>query len=184
MEVIRIALSGKMRSGKDTVASHLTMRHGFVKMAFADKLKDVAHELFDAPTTEKCRPLLVELSRHLCAVDPAVWIKYVINRIPMHRSIVISDLRYPNEYYTLKGLGFQLVRIVVAPPVQLKRLQSTEPDLSLKTLEQIREDLSETALDGESFEWDLIMDGGMPATDLFNVIDLFMEDLTVRRGEE
>ncbi|MFE4718242.1 hypothetical protein ACFRLW_17740 [Streptomyces sp. NPDC056728] len=37
-----IALTGLARSGKDSVAAHLVEHHGYVRVAFADKLKEAA----------------------------------------------------------------------------------------------------------------------------------------------
>lgn len=37
-----IALTGLSRAGKDTVAARLVERHGYVRVAFADKLKEAA----------------------------------------------------------------------------------------------------------------------------------------------
>jgi dephospho-CoA kinase len=36
---VKIALTGKFRSGKDTAANHLYIRHGFDRVAFGDALK-------------------------------------------------------------------------------------------------------------------------------------------------
>lgn len=36
-----VGLSGRKRSGKDSLADHLTAHHGFARVAFADPLKDV-----------------------------------------------------------------------------------------------------------------------------------------------
>ena len=44
-----IALMGKARSGKDTVGDMLVKGQGGVKMAFADKLKNIAAEMFCLP---------------------------------------------------------------------------------------------------------------------------------------
>ncbi len=41
-----IGLTGKARSGKDTVGLHLTMLHGFHRMAFADPLKEAMAATF------------------------------------------------------------------------------------------------------------------------------------------
>lgn len=40
-----IGLMGQKRSGKDTVAIHLVGRHGFARVAFADRLKKAALDL-------------------------------------------------------------------------------------------------------------------------------------------
>ena len=42
-----IALSGKKRSGKDTVADYLVERFGFVKYGFADPIKEIGKIMFD-----------------------------------------------------------------------------------------------------------------------------------------
>lgn len=42
-----LALSGKMRSGKDTAADVLVKKHGFKKYSFAAPLKEICSEVFD-----------------------------------------------------------------------------------------------------------------------------------------
>lgn len=42
-----LGISGFAGSGKDTVADFLVKNHGFVKVAFADKIKRIAKDLFD-----------------------------------------------------------------------------------------------------------------------------------------
>lgn len=41
-----IGLNGLIGSGKDTVADHLVIKHGFKRLTFASKLKDAVAELF------------------------------------------------------------------------------------------------------------------------------------------
>jgi hypothetical protein len=46
-KVIILGLTGKKRSGKDTVADYLINNYGFTKLSFAEPLKKVCVELFD-----------------------------------------------------------------------------------------------------------------------------------------
>ena len=42
-----IGICGLIGSGKDTIADYLVTEHNFVKISFADKLKDAVSEMFD-----------------------------------------------------------------------------------------------------------------------------------------
>ena len=42
-----VGICGLIGSGKDTIADHLVQDHNFVKISFADKLKDTVATLFD-----------------------------------------------------------------------------------------------------------------------------------------
>ena len=44
-----IGICGLIGSGKDTIADFLVQQHKFVKISFADKLKDAVAEMFDWP---------------------------------------------------------------------------------------------------------------------------------------
>lgn len=176
---VRIALSGKMRSGKDTLASELIVRHGFTRMAFADRLKELAAELFGASETFKNRALLQALSRKLCEVEPAVWIKYVVDRIPMDRSVVVTDLRYPNEYHTLKGLGFCLVRIETDDVVRFNRFNKTEGGHSWEEFQSLCVHRSETSLDGSEWRWDMVLNGTKSGADMYGEVKLLLEHLAL-----
>jgi len=181
---VRIALSGKMRSGKDTLANELIVRQMFTRVAFADRLKELAADLFGASETLKNRALLQALSRKLCEVEPAVWIKYVVDRIPMDRNVVVTDLRYPNEYHTLKGLGFCLVRIETGDAVRFDRFNITEGSHSWEEFESLCGHLSETALDGAEWRWDLVLDGTMSAEKMYEDVRLMLENLAVLEDAE
>jgi len=42
-----IGICGLIGSGKDTIADYLVKEHNFIKLSFADKLKDCVAEMFD-----------------------------------------------------------------------------------------------------------------------------------------
>jgi len=111
---IRIAFAGKSRSGKTTSANYLLRTYGFVKISFTGKLIEFAHEFFPErfEKGEKPQDLIQALHEKLREIDPDVWIKYVTRKIetlPKDADIVIDDLRYRNDYATVKSLGFLVV---------------------------------------------------------------------------
>lgn len=120
---IIILLSGKMYSGKDTVADIICKNYNFKKIAFADEVKNIASKCFgwDGIKDEKGRRLLqtigTEAGRYY---NPDIWVDKLINRIefemneveflteysvlknPFNLNFVISDHRFPNEYEKIK----------------------------------------------------------------------------------
>ena len=161
----RVGLSGKMRSGKDTTA-RLLSAYGFRRLAFADRLKELASELFGMDPGEKRRPLLVALGRKMCEVDPDVWVKRVLATMPVDQRIVITDLRFPSELKLLRMAGFYVARVECPQHVVEGRLaaQGTTEDAVQF------DDPSETALDGRD-DWDFLLDGGSTFGNLNTEVD-------------
>ena len=130
MQGIRIAFSGKMQVGKTTSAEYLVRKYGFIKLAFADKLKEIARDLFPEQfeTGEKPRKLLQDLGIKMREIDEDVWVKYVLRKIeslPKETNIAIDDLRFLNEYEAVKNAGFFVIRIVRdVPPSPFSNHQS------------------------------------------------------------
>lgn len=173
MKVIQIGLSGKMCSGKSTVAQYLVEHHGFVEMCFASKLKGIHKDLFN--NQGKDRETLQLVGERMRQVDPDVWVRYIYRRIPINTDVVISDVRYQNEARTLKEAGFILIRLNIEPKIQRQRVQK----LYGKLHDAAYEHISETDLDDYT-EWDYVLDGGMPKDKLLQAIDDIIEIL----GEE
>lgn len=147
--VMRIGISGKMCSGKSVVANYLVREYGFAEYSFAKRLKELADELFGIKGKGKReRYMLQQLAEHLRAVDPHVWVRYLVGCLPAGGDIVVSDVRYPNEYDTLKRLGFIMVRMVQDRVEQERLVTLDYPDLPLILLD----DFSETALDDCIFD--------------------------------
>lgn len=123
--------------GKDTAAEYLEKKYpGRVKrVAFADKLKVVAMELFGL-SWEQCygsqqvkeavdprygmtpREILQGIGEKMRQVYPDIWIDTVFNTtIPEFQKqgfdcFVISDVRYPNEGNKIHNIGGKVVRVV------------------------------------------------------------------------
>lgn len=126
-EFILIGVTGRKKSGKDTIGKYLIDNHGFVRVAFADSLKkackhifgftdeqlydDTLKEVVDEYWQHSPREILqkvgtelfrIELPRLCKNISSDIWIRSVDRKIKKLRSeghtrFVITDVRFDNE---------------------------------------------------------------------------------------
>lgn len=143
---MKIALTGKARSGKDTVKDYLVDKYGAVPFAFADELKVDFHEEYPNipayPKPVQGYQLYGQLMRYVHGED--YWIDkcfYKINYIEeiakqlismsnkdyknvVHKYMpVISDIRQDNEVKRCKEEGFVLIRVSCPEDVRWERMR-------------------------------------------------------------
>lgn len=131
MEIIKIGLCGKMRSGKDTVADYLFYEHDFeYPMAFGDSLKFYAHRIFpDVPKEPKPRELY-QFMNVMREYDPDVWIKHLAQKVAMAEDsrrttgIVVTDARQANEVAWLRENGFIIVKVEADEDMRIERIKA------------------------------------------------------------
>lgn len=107
-----VMLSGWLKSGKDAVGDRLVRRHGFVRLAFADALKDEVAALHGIPRelmdTQKgkdvVRDVIIAHAQARRAQDPRYWIDAVARGIirAAGSGVVVTDWRFPNEHDALR----------------------------------------------------------------------------------
>jgi len=125
-----IGITGFKRSGKDTVAQILVELEGYVRLAFADALKQEVAAFLGISLDELERGKETwrsVLQLHGCAaraVDSYHWIKLVEDKWYANcpKRAVISDVRFENEAEWVHLLGGTILRtvrdgIVAADPV-------------------------------------------------------------------
>lgn len=129
-----------MQVGKTTAADHLVERHGFVKYALADPIKEIAGRGFgwDGRKDDRGRRLLQEIGDVGRHYDPDLWLDRFAARLGSDRPIraVVDDVRLEREVAYLRSLGF-LVALVVRPaekiagisPERARRAHVTETGL-------------------------------------------------------
>lgn len=131
-----IGIMGAVGSGKDTCGDYFVRAHGFRKVSFAKRVKDVAHaafgwdrELLEGATAEsrawreRVDPAWGFSPRHALQkigtemfrmhLDADIWVKAVRNEIMANpeQNFVITDVRFENEVDTIKALGGRIVYV-------------------------------------------------------------------------
>lgn len=115
MKVLGIA--GKKGVGKDTIANYLVNNYGFVKVAYADKVKDVARSLgWDGKKDERGRRLLQRLGTDVAReYDIDIWVKATFKVIgvmsQLYDKFVIPDVRFQNEVDAIHESGGLVILI-------------------------------------------------------------------------
>lgn len=136
-EMKGIAITGPMRSGKDTVADYLVDMHGFQGFAFANGIKKICALAFPhLMANGKPRKLYQGVGQEFRKYDPDVWVKYTFNEIAAARprQAVISDMRQPNEYRHLKNAGFFVVMVNACYETRLERMLAAGDDFEPEDL--------------------------------------------------
>lgn len=157
-----IGLAGRARSGKNTLAAHLVADHGFRELAFADALRAallhtnplVAGDLRLADLIAdhgweqakdaypETRRLLQTYGMTVRAIDPDFWVRACMRHVYPDRDVVITDVRFPNEYDAIHSRGGLLVRVTRPGLIHLDHV-------------------SESALDARPFPVTVVNDGSV-----------------------
>lgn len=128
-----IGLSGYAQAGKDTIGQFLVNSYGFKRIAFADRLKDMALALDPLVHGEvrlsrivenhgwdnakerypEVRRTLQRLATEVIRdrVDPDYWLDFAFGQMLSEDKIVITDVRFPNEIERIHESGGVLIRI-------------------------------------------------------------------------
>lgn len=181
VSVVKIALCGRLRSGKDTIANHLYIKYGFSQVAFGDALKKNAHATFPwVSEFSKPRALYQQFGQLMREIEPDVWIKHAERAVKgavdfrtgsgeSQVGVVITDLRQPNEYEWARANGFTIIRVTAPDEDRLLRAKLagdsfTEADLEHET---------ESHIDGFAVDYEI--ENGGSVDDLKRRIDEIME---------
>lgn len=136
---IKIGLTGKMRSGKDTVGDFLKKEYGFKTFTFAEGIKFVCGSLGLEPDSKgKPRALYQGIGQDIRKYAPNVWVDYTFRQISQRctnqDNVVITDVRQPNEVEALRAAGFIIIKIHADASLRIQRMETAGDCYSLDDL--------------------------------------------------
>lgn len=133
-----IAICGYKRSGKDTLAAHISNAYGHKHVKIADKLKQIVQILFGF-SSDQVETDFKEVVDPKWGISPRQAMQYIgtevfqyqmqhlipdikrnfwiksclqdIQALPPGTPVVISDLRFLHEHEHLKALGVYVIRV-------------------------------------------------------------------------
>jgi dephospho-CoA kinase len=169
VSVVKIALTGKMRSGKDLCGNHLYIKYGFDRIAFGDALKKNAHATFPwVSEFSKPRALYQAYGQLMRQIDGEVWIKHAeqavkgaidfrVNTGAEKVGVVITDLRQPNEYAWARNNGYTIIRVTAPDEDRIARARVVGDDFNEADLEHE----TESHIDGFAVDAEIVNDGSV-----------------------
>lgn len=125
---MRIAIAGKICSGKSYIANHIANNIDGTIYSFGSGVKKYCKEIFNMEY--KDRKLLQDFAQKMKEIDNDVWIKYTVNEINKNKTghILLDDLRFPNEASYLISEGFTIIRLIIGDNLQKQRIMETYPE--------------------------------------------------------
>jgi len=164
-QFVNIAFGGQMGAGKDTAVDYLIERYDGKKISFAGPIYDIlsfAQKTCNFPQ-EKDRGFLQYIGTEWARQkNPNVWIEKAINSVEINNNNFISDLRFINEFNSLKKNGWKCVKIIRLSHLENNRVGSgtmTHPS-----------ELELNLISG----WDLIIENNGSLEEFYNKLDSVM----------
>lgn len=149
-----IAICGPKRSGKDTIAKHITEKYGYKHFKIAENLKSVcgllfgfSHEQMEDDSKDKVDPkynisprqamqfvgtemMQYKIQELLPNVGRNFWINLLLQNTKNESHIVISDMRFLHEYEALRRYDLFVIQVFKDLHIQTLDNHSSEIEWS------------------------------------------------------
>ena len=141
--MVKIAICGKMASGKTTLAEYIVNHcNDYGKFSLANAVKRFARYVYDIPEGHKDRIAFQKIGDGARKeLYQNIWIDTLLNEIKIHERIndlengnegfvknfIIDDVRYINEVKELKADGWLVIKLEIDEDLQKERLIRTYP---------------------------------------------------------
>ena len=167
--MVLLAFGCEARVGKDTAVEYLITKNGGIKIFFASPLYDIQNYTHKRLGLEpqKDRKFLQIIGDWGREKTPHLFINVLLREIDSDcvtangvssekRNIYVSDVRYPNEFFSLKNRGFTMVRLT-----RKNRFVSADQNITTHSSENSLQD----------YPWDIILSNNGRLSDLYTKLD-------------
>lgn len=156
---MKIAIVGKLRSGKSIVSEEILQLKNTALIEFSGALQEVVSILYPNNKGKKDREKLIKVGQHLRKMDKDIWVNIVKYKIQNCESgnIVVVGVRQLNEYEMLKEQGFVFIKVVADEKIRIERCKDQGDIFS----SEILNDPTETVLDEFKCDYEIINDSSI-----------------------
>lgn len=179
--VLKIALTGEIRSGKDTVAEYIQEKYGsnMHKLYFAEGIETIIKTYFPEAYhgNDKPRKHFQDIGQFMRTINPDVWVNQVAFQYEKAREnwntgdFICTDLRQPNEYEWLKKNDFIVIKVETEPEIRIERMKASGDKFDMQSL------IHPVELQIRSLPCDYLITNNTSITDLFEQVDNVIAEL-------
>lgn len=132
---MKIALIGKTRSGKDSVAEYLVKKYGMRNYKLSYGITEIIKKYFpsDFEKGVKLREHYIKIGQTLRELNEDVWVDYTLKKVDewwgTTDNVVISDVRQENEFRRLAKEGFRFIYIKCDDDIRRERIKEKGEEL-------------------------------------------------------
>lgn len=181
---MKIAVFGKIRSGKDTVGKMLIEEYGFNRYAFGDGIGEIIQKYFPEAWAEgKPRKHYQFIGQALRELNSDVWVNYLLNNIKKDEAelkfkygynkpykVVVTDGRQVNEAEKLRKQGYLIIKVSCPEEIRVERMKKAG---DVFTPESLKHD---TELQVDLIKPDIEIDNSGTIEGLRYIVKSIMED--------
>ena len=138
--ILKIAISGKMGSGKTTLANEILhqFNSGYsgqsTMVSLGAAVKEVARNYFLMPDDVKDRSLLQQIGQQFRTIKENVWVDLLMRDVDGLADttdvelVICDDVRFDNEFKAMQQDGWMTIRLTVDESEQKRRLECAYAD--------------------------------------------------------
>jgi hypothetical protein len=113
---IKIALAGKMSTGKDTAVDYIINKYSGTKISFAQPIYDIltyAQKVCGFKEEKDRKFLQIVGTEWGRQKETNVWVRLALEKaLKQDGNVLISDVRFPNEFSAVKDDGWICIKLI------------------------------------------------------------------------